>query len=210
MSNGSEFLDLESKQEPSATPMPVGHLEEYRTLRDEIMRRFTFRLLVVGYSNAFIGAGIAVAANIITGSHGTASPSITNNSALSVLAFAYVMVAIGGYFTGIHTKQIYYLAAYIRKEIEPNVPGLNWETWSKKRRLTYGASRSSAFALLIYYLGVDAGLTILCFAVGIVDSRARLIAVSGLSATVAVMCLIPLAQVVKLYGSRDREDYLVT
>ena len=174
------------------------------------MRRFTFRLLVIGYSNAFIGAGIAVAANIITEGHGTTSLSVTHNAALSVLAFAYVMVAIGGYFTWIHTKQIYYVATYIRKEIEPNIPGLNWETWSKKRRLTYGARRSSAFALLIYYLGVDVGLTILCFAIGIIDSRARLIAVSGLSATVAVICLIPLAQVVKLYGTRDREDYLAT
>ena len=156
------------------------------------------------------GASIAVAASIITGNHGTVPKAVTHNSAVAVLAFAYVMVAIGAYFTGIRTKQIYYFAAYIRKEIEPSVPGLDWETWSKRRRLTCGPSRSSAFALLVYYLGVNVGLTILCFAIGITDSTARLATVVALCAIAGITCLVPLGQVIKLYGSRDREDYLIT
>ena len=54
MSSGPDYFDLDSESASSAS-IANGHLEEYRTLRDEILRRFTFRLLSVGYSNAAVG-----------------------------------------------------------------------------------------------------------------------------------------------------------
>jgi hypothetical protein len=179
-----EYLDS-AAQGPSAAESDT-RLEEYRTLREEILRRFNFRLLSIGYSNAVIGGSIVIVANLVNDKDPTTPLGVVHNSALAVLAFAYT-----------------------RKEIEPEVPGLNWETWCKTRRTTYGPARSSSFALLVYFLGLDGGLTALCFILRITDSSARQGTVVALASVVGLACLLPLAQIVRLYGKRG-EDYLMT
>jgi hypothetical protein len=190
-------------------PQQDAQLEEYRSLREEILRRFNFRLLSVGYTNALIGGTIAVAANMTSDVKPTQTLAAVNNAALGILYFAYAMAAVGAYFTSIHTKQIYYLAAYIRREIEPKVTGLRWETWSQERRLIYSPTRTSPFALLIYYIGVDLGITALCFVLGIADASWRRWAVLAAGAIVALVCIFPLLDMIKLYGKRDKDNYLL-
>ncbi len=104
-------------------------LEEYRSLRQEIMSRQNARLLILGFTVTAIGTIIGLALQEeISLSDGL------NHYAFALMTFAIVLIIAALVLTIHHTQQIDVIGAYIRKFIEPKVAGLEWQTrWTRYR-----------------------------------------------------------------------------
>jgi hypothetical protein len=107
----------------------AGLLEEYKTLREEIMRRQDARILILGFTVTGIGTVIGV----ILGNNPGAVQGL-DYYALALVSFALVMLITALLITINHTQQIDVISAYIIKYIESKVDSIQWETrWNRYR-----------------------------------------------------------------------------
>jgi len=107
----------------------TGLIEEYKSLREEIMRRQDARLLVLGFTVTGIGTVIG----LTLGSNSVAVQGL-NYYALALISFALVMLITALLMTIHHSQQIDVIAAYIRKYIEKSVSNIQWESrWTHYR-----------------------------------------------------------------------------
>lgn len=146
-----------------------GYLEEYRSLREEILRRQEARLLILGFCITSIGTIIGLSLQDY-------SPRVEG---LNYFTFVLICLGLVILITTLlliiqHTQQIEIIGAYIRNYIEPLFPGLNWQTrWARYRkdrrfnfiigRFSFGTSRPYAicyFLLAIAIFGISIVLEI--------------------------------------------------
>lgn len=103
----------------------AGLVLEYGALRDEIMKRIDVRHQVL--SIAFTLAGVFLGFGLSDGGEN------------AIIALVYpplaALLAMGW---GQNELRVRELAAHIRDEIEPRIPGLSWETCVQRRRLAQG------------------------------------------------------------------------
>lgn len=114
-------------------PADAAVLEEYRSLREEILQRLQLRYYVL----ALTLAGLAAITGVFTPVAAAGIPS-------KIVSFSYVslLLILGALVvTADNTRQVGVIAAYIRQFIESQIPGLNWETRWHRFRLESGADR---------------------------------------------------------------------
>ena len=128
-------------------------LEEYRSLRQEIMSRQNARLLILGFTVTAIGTIIGLA---LQGE--MALSQGLNHYVFALIIFAIVLIIAALVLTIHHTQQIDVIGAYIRKFIEPQVAGLDWQTrWTRYRESkrptpeTGGVPLGTSKPLALYY-----------------------------------------------------------
>ena len=115
-------------------------IEEYKTLRDEILRRLEIRTRVIDLT--VLGSGAVWAA---------AFQSTSLAPALFVYPLLVLFLTLGWTSHGVLIQQI---GDYIRDQIENREPQLNWETFSSEQRQAsvrwlYSASVSSSGLFLV-------------------------------------------------------------
>jgi len=104
-------------------------VEEYRTLREEILRSQHARLLIAGFTLAAVGTFTGFA---LKGLDRASSAAATFPAAMMVVSELFVIGAL--VLTIYHTQTIVRIGFYIAHFIEPKVPGLNYETrWRRYR-----------------------------------------------------------------------------
>jgi hypothetical protein len=109
-------------------------LEEYKALRAEIVSQQQQRTAVLGFTLAGVGVTASLAAKMLdpTAPNGGELESVYPG--LVVLLVLYILIIIATAMTAAFTQAIDHLANYIRKFIEPNTPGLRWESrWAEVR-----------------------------------------------------------------------------
>lgn len=120
-----------------------GIFEEYRSLREELMKTQSYRQVVLGFTVTGVGA-------VIKTTLGQGPPSIRglNYYALGLISFALVLIIAALVLTRHHTQQIDIIGGYIRKFIEPRAKGLCWESrWMRYRESMRSRGRGSALPL---------------------------------------------------------------
>jgi len=156
-------------------------IEEYKSLRQEIMSRQNARLLILGFTIAAIGTilGLTLQEEISLG---------LNYYAFALITFAIVIVIAALILTIHHTQQIEVIAAYIRKFIEPKVIGLDWETnWIHYRESKRsnpkagGLPLGTSKPLALYYAFLTISAYSVTFVIGLYHHRIALILVSILA-----------------------------
>ena len=141
---------MEEKDQPMNQIAPL--LEEYNSLRAEIMKRQDARLYIAGFTMAAIGTILG-----LTLREGYSPIGHDSNYYIAALvSFALIALNAALILTIQYTQQIDIISAYIRKFIEPKITGMGWETrWTlyrKKKRekdpsffdFPWGTSRSLA------------------------------------------------------------------
>lgn len=141
-------------------------IEEYKSLRQEIMSRQNARLLIMGFTIAAIGTILGL----------TLQEGISldlNYYAFALITFAIVIVIAALVLTIHHTQQIDVISAYIRKFIEPKVMGLGWEThWTRYRESkqsdpkTGGLPLGTSKPLALYYAFLTISVYSVAFVIG--------------------------------------------
>lgn len=162
MSYLKEGPGMEEKDQPISQIAPL--LEEYNSLRAEIMKRQDTRLHIAGFTMAAIGTILGF---ILRG--GTPIGHDSNYIA-ALVSFALIVLNAALILTIQYTQQIDIISAYIRKFIEPKISGMGWETrWTlyrKKKRekdpsfFDFPWSTSQSLALFYAFLTVT-----VCFVV---------------------------------------------
>lgn len=118
-------------------------IEEYKSLREEIMRRQYARLLILGYTVTAVGALLGLAARDAS----SAAQSLTYYRFV-LLAFALLILIAALLMTINHTQQIDIIASYIRRFIEPRVNGIRWESrWMRYRQSKLSPAKITALPL---------------------------------------------------------------
>ncbi len=156
-------------------------LEEYKTLREEIMRTTRDRQIVLGFTITGVGTILGLilkhpqqTRDSMTGLQGL------NWYVLALTSFALLMLIAALLLTKRHTQSIDRISAYIRKFIESNVEGLNWETrWTRFReskttkirvgRFSLGPSKPLGLSksLAVFYAFLAIGVYAMCFVTGL-------------------------------------------
>ena len=157
-------------------------LEEYKTLREEIMRTQRDRQIVIGFALTGVGTVLGL---ILRDTQQTANAAIIvqrlNWYAFALTSLALLMLIGALLLTREHTLTIDRIAAHIRTVIEPNVEGLSWEMhWrhyreSKKANINKVGRfllRSSmplgiSKPLAIFYGILASGVYIMSFVIGL-------------------------------------------
>ncbi len=155
-------------------------VEEYQSLRNEILKRQDARLIALGYCVTAVGAviGLTLRGNP-SGSAGF------DQFGFAVISFAF-LILVGALVITIHnTQQIDVLAQYIREVLEPQLE-LGWETWwaQHRRPQRLGASRS----LALFYSLLSLGIYALAFATGLYLNPLFLILLTVLMLVSLVLC----------------------
>ncbi len=109
-----------------------GLLEEYESLRTEIMKRQDARLYIAGFTMAAIGTifGLTLRDGVSIDMDGP------NYYIAALVSFALIVLNAALILTIQYTQQIDVISGYIIKFIEPKIPGIGWETrWTRYREL---------------------------------------------------------------------------
>lgn len=103
-----------------------GLVEEYKTLRDEILSAKGRRLQTISFTVGAVGVILSIIAGAVLGSNAS---SIETQFVIAIGgAIVLYGILIPSQIMTIHLQQtIQSIGGYIRIFIEPNVPGLNWE-----------------------------------------------------------------------------------
>lgn len=164
-------------------------LEEYKSLREEIMRKQHARLYILAFTVAGIGTVTGV---VLKG--GLVIVQGLNYCALALISFALGMLIVALLLTIHHTQQIDLISAYIRTFIEPNVNGLRWESrWTCYRESKRSNPKAGGLPLgmskplALYYSFLTIAVCFVSFAVGLHHHLPALILISAL-ATVSLAC----------------------
>lgn len=157
-------------------------VEEYKSLRQEIMKRQSARQVVLGFTVTGIGAVIRA-----TLGHDLAPPQGFHWYALALVSFALMIIIAALLLTIHHTQQIDVISGYIRRFIEPNVKGLRWESrWTRYRESVRSRRKGSSLPLgtskplALFYGSLIVGTFSLCFVTGLHHSFAALCWLVGL------------------------------
>ncbi len=147
-----------------------GLIEEYRSLRDEILRRQNARVLVLGFTLTAIGAVIGLS----LGGKVPATQLPTFVFALSLFGLVLLLAAL--LFTIQNTQQIDIIASYISTFIEPEIDGIQWEckwrAYREIRALTPKLGRmplGTSKPLAVYYGVLTATMCAVPIVVGVRD-----------------------------------------
>ncbi len=111
-----------------------GLMEEYRSLRDEIMKRQEARQLTIGFTVTAVATTTGLSLSGI-------APNIEgpNLFVLALVGLALALVVAALLLTIHHTQHIDLMSTYIRHFVESEIPGIRWESrWTLYRK----ASRS--------------------------------------------------------------------
>lgn len=143
-------------------------IEEYKSLRQEIMSRQNARLLILGFTVTVIGTilGLTLREEISFRQN-------FNHYAFALIAFAIAVIITALVLTIHHTQQIDVISGYIRRFIEPNVEGLCWETRWTRYRESMRSKRSSALPLgtskplAVFYGVLTIGTFLLSLVIGL-------------------------------------------
>jgi hypothetical protein len=130
-------------------------IEEYKTLRDEIISAKGRRLQTTSMTVGAMGVLLSVIASAVLDPN-TFTPAIRFIAALAG-GIAMYLILIPCQIMNISLQQtIQRIGDYIRTYIEPEIPGLEWETrWAdhkKKHRLAHGARGISGIFLFLAFL----------------------------------------------------------
>ena len=147
-------------------------LEEYRSLREELMKTQSHRQVILGFTVTGVGAVIKT-----TLGHSPASIEGLNNYALGLISFAMVLIIAALLLTRHHTQQIDVIGGYIRRFIEARAEGLCWESrWMRYRESMSSSGRGSALPLgtskplALFYALLTIGTFSLSFVTGLYRS----------------------------------------
>jgi hypothetical protein len=127
-----------------------GMLEEYRTLRDEILTAKARRLQTVSFTVGAVGVLLSIIAGAVLGSD---IPSAEIRLAVAVGGgIALYGILIPSQIMTTHLQQtIQTIGSYIRVYIEPHVPGLNWENRWQVFKSQYRLPKGLGGISSIYY-----------------------------------------------------------
>jgi len=132
-------------------------VEEYHTLREEILRSQHARLMVAAFTLAAVGTFTGFALKGLE-QNGSAEPAFP----IAMLTVAELFVIGALVLTIYHTQTIVRLATYIEQFIKPEVPGLGYEArWTQYRKhkqeglLHLGHGMSSGLAIFYGLLSVS-------------------------------------------------------
>lgn len=135
-----------NSQSPTSSPRaPEGAIEEYQSLRDEILKHQESRLVVLGFVFTAVGATSGLAAESMSKalSEGEGKGALWFLPALLLLYVSVVVIACGLWLTIAATQAIRRIGAYIAKYIEGVVPGLQYERRLESRRTSLGRGVTS-------------------------------------------------------------------
>ena len=110
----------------------LGILEEYKEIRAEMLKRQESRLMIVGFTVAAIGAiiGLTLKSQPVDGAQGIGFYG------LFLDGFGLLVLVAAQLLTIRQTQQNAIMAEYLRRFIEPVVPGIRWESrWTCYRKL---------------------------------------------------------------------------
>lgn len=158
-------------------------LEEYKSLREEIMRRQDARLLILGFTVAAIGTIVGLALR-----DAPQTVQGLNYNALALISFALALIIAALLLTIQHTQLINCISGYIREFIEPELGGLGWETrWNRLRQLARANPKRittplvASKPLAAYYCFLTIVTYAMAFVVGLQYYRLALALVSCLA-----------------------------
>lgn len=174
-------------------------LAEYKSLRDEIMKRQDHRLLILAFtitgSGSVIGLTLGKATDI-------ASPVKLLTFALISFVLAVIIAAI--LLTIQITQQIDVISSYIRKFIEPQLDGMGWEIrWQSYRESKRRSSDSSGLPLgtskplAIFYSFLTIAIYSLSYAAGINQNISEIVFLS-------LLAIVPLGCAYNLYKRKSK------
>jgi hypothetical protein len=126
-------------------------LEEYKSLRTEVMERQTARLYIAAFTIAAIGTivGFTLRDDMPSGYE-------TAYFVSALVSFALIVVDAALVLTIQYTQQIRMISSYIRRFIEPRMPELRWETyWTR-----YLEKKSRESSLINFMLGTSRPLAV--------------------------------------------------
>ncbi len=136
-------------------------LEEYKSLREEVMKKQDARLYIAGFTVAAIGT-------ILGFTLGSDMPieHKPDHYLVGLVSFALIVLNTALVLTLQHTMGIDSISAYIRKFIEPEMPGLGWETRLQRyRKLARSKGRSlpifatlASKSLSLFYASLTIGI----------------------------------------------------
>jgi hypothetical protein len=106
-----------------------GMIDEYKSLRDEIISRQDARTNILGFTITGIGVTIGLVISAIDLKTGG-----INYFAFALISFALLIIIAALILTIQHTQQIDTISGYIKKFIEPNIYGIKWESYYGKYR----------------------------------------------------------------------------
>ena len=97
-------------------------LEEYKTLRQEMLKNQETRYIILGFTITSLG--------ILLGLSLKEAPATTTfpGNSLALIVYAFLIIGAAVWATIHHTQNIDRLGGYIREVIEPQLPELHWET----------------------------------------------------------------------------------
>jgi len=105
-----------------------GLIEEFNSLRNEILQRQRFRIWIVSFTLASVG----IVLGIIFNEDYIVNPLTNQNFIAFLLCFILVIINGALVLTIENTQQIMIISKYIIKFIEPKCPYIRWEsTWTK-------------------------------------------------------------------------------
>ena len=118
-------------------------LEEYKSLREEVLKRQDARLYILGFTLAAIGTIIGFALN---------EKDITrfefDGYILALVTLALIILNAALILTIQYTQQIDIISSYIRKYIESKITEIGWETrWTHYRNLKKCNPKSAGLPL---------------------------------------------------------------
>jgi len=177
-------------------------LEEYKTLREEIMRTQRDRQVVLGFAITGVGTILGLIFKDFQKEHNGGSlvrePSWYGFALISIA----LLVLIGSLLlTRQHTLTIERISSYIRNFIEPNVDGLNWETrWTRYRMSAETKIRFVPFlrrsflpmgfskALTLFYCFLVIGIYVMTFLIGLHHRTGAFVFVTALFFMCLALC----------------------
>lgn len=130
----------------------TGLIEEYRALKSEIQNAQERRMQIVSLTVGAIGLMLSISASTALN---TSSPAHNREFAIAIGgAIASYAILIPSLIMLITTQQtIYRLGEYIRLYLEPNIPGMKWESTYFGFRKKYG-HRPGGLPSIYQFLGV--------------------------------------------------------
>jgi hypothetical protein len=158
MSTRSDKVGIMSASEdqrlPSFEEISKGLLEEYKTIRGEILQTQGQRIQIISPTVGAIGVILSISFGLVLRAQAT-SPDKLLMIAVGAAIVIYVIL-IPSLIMMISVQQaIQRLGGYIRLFIEPQVPGLNWENRIQKFKLqTRFAGGLRGMGAMYYFLAI--------------------------------------------------------
>lgn len=134
--------------------IPIGILDEYQTLRSEIQNAQARRLQIISFTMGAFGIIITLAFGFVIGASSNVDVDVLERQLIAVgSVIVLYSIEIPSLLMSIAIGQnIRRLGNYIRKYIEPVVPGLHWESIRQVLRENQGTSGQRAMGGIFFFL----------------------------------------------------------